>query len=427
MQTAAWHARPARGVTLIELMISMALLAVVMATVITAFLAENRLYQNMGATRGAQTSARNALDTIARYVGRAGFGVGPEFAFDFSWYDCSKTCAFPDSCGAGCAPANRDSATGPDELVFMERDPAYYAEPDFAVTGGTPKTRGNAWHVTGATATSLTLDLHGGDRIAAGQVIEVLCRGAFTYTYVTALNDVPGAGVVGGTPDTVTSTSVPLATGGTDPFDQPQVLSKACFSSGLSRAFAIDRYRFFVRTVPTDPTPRRPFLYLDRGTDTNDDGAIDGKDLLAVAPDIEDLQVAYIMRSGTTYGGGPGVSQPDLTAYGDPLFSAATGGPCSTEIKTAYYKPFALAPCILSDGRRKLNLPGNITAVRISLVARTLHQNRTNNGTAIVISSQVPPSVEDHPSTGVPDGYIRRVLTTTVQLPNLDARGIPLI
>lgn len=400
-----------RGVTLVELMVSVGIMAFVLAAIMTTMLSQNRLISEMGGKREAQSSARVALATMSRYLERAGYGIGPEFAFDFDWYDCSNTCSHPANCGQGCDPAQRDRDDRPDELVFMARNPEYFALP----TRGTDSTRKNAWEVSAAGSSSVTLGLHGGDVIHKGQVLEVICPGGYDYAYVTAAATVEQSGAL----DSVTNVDVAVdAQVANDPFNQADVLGGDCFSSGLARAFAVDRYRFFVATDTTDPQHPRPFLYLDRGMDVNGDDAIDASDLIPVAADVEDLQVAYVMPDGTVHGGHGSTSQPSM---------AAPGTACSQEITDSFYRSYALFPCTVGDTRRTSDSAANIASVRISLVTRTPRERRTPSGASFSDPDERAPEVENHDPGTTNDGYVREVLTTTVRVPNLQARGLPLL
>ena len=135
--------RPQRGVTLIELLVGASVAIVVIGVVMATFLSQQRGMQALDLAREASNAGRDAMLSLQGTIGRAGYGVNPQFAFDFRNYSCPTWTA--------AAPC-RDSISGPDELVFVERDPNYF-------WAGTPTTpiqgcdtsapcSGRAWQVT---------------------------------------------------------------------------------------------------------------------------------------------------------------------------------------------------------------------------------------------------------------------------------------
>ena len=220
-----------------------------------------------------------------------------------------------------------------------------------------------------------------------------------------------------------------------DPFQQPGPLVAACFTSGRGRAFIVNRYRLMVRL---DPDSGRRFLVLSRSLDLNLDGNIDAGDWEILAADVGDLQVAYVMRDGTVWGGEPGAAfrRPQKTILDD------VGQPvCSNELTVQFYKDRALAPCavgsspqrpgadvVAATGSTANTLWGNTKALRISLVTQTRRALRSGSGAGtLVTDAPVTFSSEDYVVTTGPDGRRRFKLSSIVRLPNMQARGVPLI
>ena len=421
-----------RGVTLIELMVTVGLVGIVLASVMAAFLSQNKLYKEMSDRREAQSSARQAMSVIARHLSNAGYGMGPEFAFDFDFYDCGGNCAvrnnrdrgprITDPSGAIAYTVNDKS----DELVFMARNPAYFAKADPSLP-----TTGNVWNIDGTNAPGreVTLRLHRDDVIYQGQVLLLVCPGAFTYTYVTvaATATTPG-GLLKAIDTAPVNVSLTNHVAG-DPYQQTDEIDEACFTSGRARAFAIDRYRFFVMWDASDPVEvandpngwGRPYLYLDRGLDLNGDGVIDDRDAIPVAPDVENIQVAYVMADGQTR---PDAYKGVAVPTDQPL-----ANPCSSEVRIPFYRERNLVACPTTAAqRRTMAIPGNIRAVRVTLVTRSRRPKRERSGAASTANTNdARRAIEDYLPSGGVDGFQRQILTRTIEVPHLLSRGIPLI
>ena len=450
------------GFTLLELMISTVLVAIVLAAVITGFLAQNRLYRGLENGRRTEDSARAALAQMGRLVHMAGAGMSPAFAIDMDWYQCTgspcRNNMAATAWDAGSAPpTNLKTYPGTDELVFYARSTHSYVPP---TPGTAPGLLGDVWKVdAGSTSGSLLLEAHSGDQttIPGNAVLLVTCPSAYTFFYATtAIAPVTlskGAG----------SVSVPLApSSSTSPYRQNTSgsASRPCISGGLARAYLINRYRFF---VAKDPSSKRPFLYLDRGIDTKPGGStIDPPE--PVAADIDDLQVAYILRDGETYFGSSGkvlsyydtstgkpsalegvcqsaqqCSSGDTCASGNCPTSYTGPGikccpqACSSDLAISssegFYKSTALFPCGLDAPQRQAAVPGNVVKVRLTLVARTARPAMRNG--VVDKNGGDPPkdfSIEDHNRSGDPlDGYGRVRLSVTVDVPNTSATAIPMI
>ncbi len=449
------------GFTLLELMISTVLVAIVLAAVITGFLAQNRLFRGLENGRRTEDSARAALTQMGRLVHMAGAGMSPAFAIDMDWYQCAglscrnNMATAPWDAG-GAPPTNLKTHPGTDELVFYARSTHSYVPP---TPGTAPGLLGDVWKVdAGSTAGSLILEAHSGDQttIPGNAVLLVTCPSAYTFFYATtAISPVTlskGGGAV----------NVPLASSSSaTPYRQNTSgnASAPCISGGLATAYLINRYRFF---VADDPTSKRPFLYLDRGIDTTPGGStIDPPE--PVAADIDDLQVAYILRDGETYFGSSGkvLSYYDTATGGwgttpAPLEglcqstqecgscapancpSSYTGSQCCPQACSSdlaisssegFYKSTALFPCGLDAPQRQAPVPGNVVKVRLTLVARTARPAMRNG--VVDKNGGDPPkdfSIEDHNRSGDPlDGYGRVRLSVTVDVPNTSATAIPMI
>lgn len=292
--------RSAAGFTLIEILVSMTIALVSVGAALAILSAQNAVFTRQSGMGSVALQAQTALDAIERAVRLAGTGIDPQMAFDFDFYGCTLPGAgLSMTESANCATQTRDSRAAPDELVLAYRDPGYsVARPTndtrsgcFGAASGNADTYvGKVWGVTAATAGSVTITLKPGDTIYRGQVLMLACTDGQSYTYATVSS---AKSSVAAKATGCSSTTLNLYANTTrDLYNQPGFLTTACFSSGTARAYAVRRQRFFIHRELVGPNPGM-YLMLDQGLDLNDDGKIDDLDLLPIASDIEDLQVAY--------------------------------------------------------------------------------------------------------------------------------------
>lgn len=288
--------RAVHGVTLIELMVATAIGLVAIVGALGVLQVQSAaLGKQLGGSQ-ARDQGTAALGVLEKAVRTAGLGVDPQMAFDFDSYAC-KLPGGPlnTSESTNCSALKRDAVDAPDELVVAYRDPLYStnAAPSPGYTGcpsGATNFIGKAWSVRSATASSVTLAMKPGDVIYRGQNLQIACDDGITYLYATVSSAKTS---VAATSTACSDTTLQLySTQANDLFNQPSGLSTACFGTGNARAFAVRRERYFLRR-DTSVNPPRSFLMLDQGLDRNDDGALTDADLLPVAADIEDMQIAY--------------------------------------------------------------------------------------------------------------------------------------
>jgi type IV pilus assembly protein PilW len=327
--------RVSNGFTLIEMIISLTVVAFFTLGAITLLTQQQRSFQNTAADRALQETARAALSQMGGNLRRAGYGMEPALAFDFGSLNIQSTvppivtqsyrCPTPVTCRDGSGP------DGQDEIVFYARDPAF----------------GRALSAPAATG---SLQVSGGLQtpIYQGQILQVMCAGAADWAYVT-VSATKGA-------NAGPTTDLALTGGDTDTFPtQNQRLTRACFTTnpGNVHVFKIDRFRYHIaRFADPDAPNGRPYLMLDQGL-TGPSGLIDEP----VAPDVEDLQVAYVFPNVT---GGPVTVGATL---GTPLADAAASIDLS-----------AVPPLFEDavDAQTRFNQsPANIRAVKLSVVTRT--------------------------------------------------------
>jgi type IV pilus assembly protein PilW len=376
------RAPSSRGFTLIELLVAVAVSAIVITGVFVAVNSQQRAYYDGQRQRAAQTAARDALLVLERIVPVAGYGVDAPLALDLDRY------AVPaDRCPTQMGTCPRDATDNADELVVMRRDPAYWTP---AAWDAEPA--GHAWRIpqgvagTTLTASDVTINARIGDRFAAGQIVQAVCKGGGVYAYFTVLANTPGTGTVGA----IGTLTIRLeAAAATDPFHQQGwatngAAMNACFTNGTARLFLIERYRFHVRPVASG-AGFVPYLVLDPGKDANFDGLIDTGDEQVLAEGIENFQVAYVMNNpalaprGLTAGTAVGVTRAAVaaapqsasglttllfpgTADGNPPLSQSVYAPSS-------FYPYSVGPP--SDPMRLTDHQANVVAVRIAIAARS--------------------------------------------------------
>jgi type IV pilus assembly protein PilW len=380
-----------RGVTLTELLVSLVVSAIVCAGALSLLTQQQRAFQTSASDRAMQDSARTAVAELATNLRRAGYGIEPWLAVDLgpvpnalpsvAGAPALVTTGYPGgapgsalpACNAPVTPADRDSTTGSDEIVFHARDPGFNRR------------------LTSTSTSTLTLASALTSPLYQGQILQVMCGGASRWAYVT----------VGAFVD-VGATAVPLSTACSNRFPHQQdQLGAGCFATGVAnaRVFKIDRFHYYVARYADPLVGQRPYLMLDRGL------LKDGAPVVEpVAADVEDVQFAYVFprAAPVVVGVTPG------TALASSAASIDLGA-----VPPAYTDPTAAAS-------RQTNSPGNIRAVRVSVVVRS---STPDIRLAPAASSTVPAAANRAEITDAPSGYRRLLVETTEALRNLDSRA----
>jgi type IV pilus assembly protein PilW len=392
------------GFSLVELLIALAASVFVMLGAAVLLRSQYQSFQTSTSERAFQETGRIALDALSTDLRQAGLGVDVGLVFDFGTQASARSAArpagttfataVPADCGA--AVTCRDSTTGPDQLVFHSRDPAF----------GKPLR-------TAATAASTSLTVSGPLRepLHQGQILQVVCySGNMTWAYVRV------GSTVDPSLDPNQTVDIPLASSATTFPNQNAVLADPCFSTvatadastipAATKVFKVDRYRYFIRNysaagavVAWGTAGSRPWLMLDRGT--TDSGT--GKPVIdPVAPDVEDLQVAYVFPLDT--------ANPVVGATAGVALAAGADG-----IDLAAACPVSTDDAI---GANRLNHhPANIRAVQVSVVVRSAEPDLSRDGAATI------PAALNRPDVAGPAGYLRLLLQTSVPVRNLDSRA----
>ena len=278
--------RRARGFSLLELVVAMAVSAAVMAGLAIVVNSQQRAYYNGNRVRAAQGSGRAALLEIERRLLLAGYGMDAPLAFDFDRY-VDGPCPF-DSC-------DRDSVEHPDEIVFFHRDPNYWVPGTFEAPDPTDPDRwkkepsGNAWRITALAEASVQVAARKDTSFLPGQILQAVCPGGELYAYFTVSTAVPKLAADG-------TATIPLETSdANDPFRRQAAATDGCFTGGRARMFLIRKNRLHVRPETVDGEIV-PYLVLDEGVD-RDGGGVGPSDEIVLAEGIENLQLAYELTS----------------------------------------------------------------------------------------------------------------------------------
>jgi type IV pilus assembly protein PilW len=394
------------GFSLVELLIALAASVFVMLGAAVLLKSQYHAFQSSTSERAFQETGRIALDTLSADLRAAGMGVDPGLVFDFGVQANARAAAGPT--GTTFATTNdpwkdcntpvtcRDSVTGPDELVFLSRDPFFGKPLTVAATAAS---------TTLTVAGPLTVPLH------QGQILQVVCYSlqmTWAYVQVSATVNKSAAATV----------SIPIYSGADNTFPrQNSILADPCYSSVVSvdpasvpmaaKVFKVDRSRYFIRSYDAAGAPAawgaanaRPWLMLDHGTVDTSNGNKPQVD--PVAPDVEDLQVAYVFPNDAVT---PLVGNvPNLQLDNDAVdIDLAAAGPASTDDVLA--------------ATRFTHHPGNIRSVQVAVVVRSAEPDTQLSGTATL------PASFNRPAMAAPDGYLRLRLQTSVPVRNLDSRA----
>ncbi len=349
----------ARGFTLVELLVGLAVSSVVLLAISYTFVSQARQYQAHFSRRSIQASGRQAMTFLERIVLRAGYGVDPNRAIvPYDSYD---------------AVTNAQVAGFPDAVAFHARDPLF------------------ARRALNVRPADIELTTNLVEPIFKGQILLVLCPGARTYTYATVSSLAPA-----GQNRILLDANVPAVD---SPRGEPGLLFRdeerldatqpgnQCFSGvGTERATVvkIDRFAFYLASYDEDGIPAtngtRPYLMLHRGLDISGatgvpDGRVDDLDAVPVAEGIEQMQLAYILN--TIHGTDPNLEKvaPLIIGMDNNNIPSATGPKAlpygEAWARTAHVDDTPLYEDPYDHPHRLAAHPANIRQVRLTLVSRS--------------------------------------------------------
>lgn len=322
----------ARGFTLLELLVGGAIGVFAVTLVMGVFISQNGAFQSLDLVRQMNANARDASLELGNSLKRAGYGIDPALAFDFS---C-----------AGAPPGTKchDKINGTDELRFYARNPNYQYTPQNAALGcntvGGCLGGGTMWTIFGApTSTLITATLGSLDTIQKGRIVMAMCNDSSHPVYAKVQNTISGPGNIG-LQIVINSSTASTSLVGDSAFSP-------CHTTG--DLFLVDQYRYYITTLNNEP-----WLVLDNGIVY--DAVTLANNLIPVARGVEDLQVAYLL--GPT----PTGTAPDTNhdwVVGNDQATAAAEEPDPTQ-------------AIPTSGVLNGSLhPGNIRGVRVTIVVRS--------------------------------------------------------
>ena len=398
------HSSQESGLTLIELLVGMSISLVAIAMASMAMLSQSQAMRALDLTRGANTSSREAMLQIEHNLRLLGWGIDPHYAIDLV-----TNCINPTPPGP-C----RDQVNAPDQLAFVTRSPLYrffnQNEGGCALANGC--TYGKTWPMTATTPGSPStvtispqLTNPSSVNLEKGRIVLAVCAAGQNATMLTLSQSY-----------TITNSGsfvlTPFATN-SPPYNDWSSL-QPCHGQAGAMLFLVDHYRYFVQTLGTTP-----WLMLDLGLDLNGNGTLpptDAADLIPIAKDIEDMQVAYVIppnpACATAPDNGPGAS-------GDWIIGNNPG---------VVEEPFRTAATVLptyqtasSDPSRCNSLnAANVRGVRVSLRIRSDLPDRSRPPTW---AGDTIPYAENRTGSASGGNYRRYTSETEITLRNLDSRS----
>lgn len=376
--------RAARGFTLIEVLVGGAIAIIAITMTLGVFISQNKAFVSLDLARDASGSGRDAALEMQNALKRAAFGIDPVVAFDFS---CQV--------GVNC----HDRINAADEITFYSRNPEYVWAPQNPALGcntvGGCFGGGTIWPITATTATTVTVTLGANDVMHKGRILLAVCSsGAFpVFATVTAQRAGPGSVVI---PVTINTTGIFAG-----------AAFQGCHAAAGSALFLIDKYHYFVTSLGA---PAEPWLVLDTGLDYNADTVVpptDVNDLVPVARDVEDMQVAYQIGQAVNP---PFASVPATDNNNNWVVGDSVG--VQEEPNTAAVPP-------LTGSSSGTTNPGNIRGVRVTLVLRS----RTNDNSVKTGQGDAPFTSENRNDvTAITQAQFRRYPQTfSVAIRNMTA------
>lgn len=359
-----------RGFTLVELLVGIAVSSIVLVAVAGAFIAGQRALQAQSQIRVAVEQTRGASGYVDRIVRMAGYGIDPQFAFDFS------TTGLP-----GPTKDNFSSATPSfvtDDLAFRFRDPGFLRRGSLGSTGATL-----------TLATPLTAAL------PDGQAVLVACPGG--------VERFVGRSASGST----TADIVLTAYGAPFPTAIPSCLRGA---TGGRAAYVMLIREVRLRIIDIAGTPYL-VVYKNFDAPTSANTAFE-----PLAADVESFQVAYVMNRPPPTGCCSATTLGPADGNGTFILGDAAGEtlPVAQVNRPGYSTPY-------DDALRYTADPANIRQVRISVLLRSVRKEQSGR------TAFAPPPMENYTpgggGTAPPDGFYRTWTTSTVRVPNLASRS----
>ncbi len=373
------------GVTLLELLVGMSIMLIVTGMAMVSFVTQSQSLRVADMGREANASVRDAMVPIEGAARDLGWGLDPRFAIDLT-----------------TATRSVDRFNATDELAFFARDASYrwqdVGEGACTTVGGC--FAGNAFAISsanvGSSPRTVTITLPSGTVLQKGRVLLAMCAQALNPVMFTLSSTVTGSGSA--------TTLTPAATNAA-PYNDWSSL-QACHGASGASLFLVNRYHFYVST--SNP----PWLMLDTGLDLNGNGTLpptDPDDVIPVAKNVEDFQVAYILRSSAAF------TAPDSNTdwiVGNNRASAAI----------EELDPTLSAPVYATTSASPLRYnkhPANVEELRVTLTFRSDKTDKTRRGWA----GDSLPGAENRAGSLSGGQYRRYTNTTQIRLFNMGSKS----
>lgn len=386
------RALPARGFTLAEMLVGLAVTSIILVSVTAVVIAVQNTYQQETESKLLTENGRTALLNLERIVPMAGYGIDPRIAFDVST-----------SVPGGLVRDNLEVSTATfnppqplidggvvvtDDLAFRFRDPAWL----------------HTGHLTSESAAigggDLVLDLPTTVAIPEGKLLLVVCRGAQIIAAVRTDAPVP-----------VGASSVPVVSAGVSWGNR----SEACLTAvaGSSpQVFMVQEHR--LRIVNLDG---RPWLVSFRNLD-HDTRELTNDSFDPIAADVENFQVAFAVNRAP-----PGLSccQVAPDPGGDWLYGNTLVGAAPEAVFAQQLTPLASLPDFSTSYADPLRFTGtaaNVRAVHIGLTLRSPRKDPTGRR-ATTVETLFNWEAPVRP----PDGFTRTTFHGVMNVPNMLSRS----
>ena len=398
-----------RGLTLLELLVALGVSAIAIAAAMSLLIQQQRSYATTSADRAQQEAGQLALKELTARLKLAGFGVDPNLAIDVGEQQLpipregaptnavameSFKCKDPIAC--------RDSTKASDELVFYSRNPMFSRV------------------ITNFDTGSLTFVGSLKKPIYQGQIVQVMCLGeSQARGYATVSKTVMPSGKVDPTEKVTLELAGPRTVGSARVFpyeNDASLVADTCWKltepGNQPVATLVDRWRFYVgwydeggKIAVAQAEGARPYLMLDKGIFDENGAEI----LLPVAPDVEDLQVAYYFRPAAALGPMQVAGAEQGTAASDDKL------PLTVKEQAPDYTDTPDA------ATRNTGHPNNVRGVRVGVVIRSPEKDLS---AASLPDRTLPPLLNRVPFEGAPY-YRRTTFETTVLVRNLQSTYFP--
>lgn len=375
------------GFTLIELIISMTIVLLAMGLAGAGFIAQNTALQTSDLHRVANSTSRDAMMVVEKTLRHGGWGVDPRLAIDL-------TSTF----------ASVDRTNAPDQLTILSRNPMYQWQPVCAAGPGGCFT-GNAWALDSSSnlgAGQLRVTLAAGQVFELGRLVQVQCLGGLEPVILTVTARQATAGL-----QTVTFNTVSAF-----PYNDTGSL-RPCHSEAGAAVFLIDRTRFFVQNY-TVGAVTTPWLMMDPTIDADNNAALSSAgDLIPIAANIEDFQVAYVLPVGGT--------APDLPLGSGDFILGNASGIAELPVPPALATSTPLYTTLPGHSSRRTTASANVRGVRVSIITRARREDASRPGwpgDAVAYGENRTGTTP----VGVGNRFLRFPMVTQITLRNMESQ-----